>query len=488
MNTQSKTITQQQYKTGPIMAALLVAGFVGLFSETALNIAFTDLSKIFSADPTTIQWLATGYFLTLGILIPVSGILMQKFTTRQMFMTAILLALIGAILAAVAPTFSVLLLARIIQAAGLAITLPLTQNVIFTIFPPNKRGAAMGIMGLVMLAGPSFGPTVAGLILDTLSWHWIFWVTIPFLLFSLIFGQIYLTNVNEVRKVSIDALSVILSTIAFGGIVYGFSISGVHGWTSATVLGSIIIGLIALILFAIRQTKMETPTMNLRAFKTPLFVLGVIMSFITFFNMMSMLVILPMYMQMALVMAAFTTGLILLPGNLLNCILAPIIGGLFDKYGPKAVITPGTVLVVIGYVLYSQFGTGTPIWAIVVTHIVMMLGIGAVLASVQTNTLNSLPKQYYPDGIAITQTIQQVAGAIGIAVLVSVFSAKQGTYLATTANELPQAAAAGSSMVFKISLLLAVINVVLSLFLKLPAPADAKAKVPVKSTEPVQNK
>ena len=203
---------------------------------------------------------------------------------------------------------------------------------------------------LVMLAGPALGPTVAGLILDTLSWHWIFWVTVPFLLFSLIFGFIYLPNVNEVRKVSIDVLSVILSTIGFGGIVYGFSVSGVEGWTSPTVLGSIIIGLIAIIIFAIRQTKMETPMMNLRAFKYPLFVLGVIMSFITFFNMLSMLVILPMYMQMALLMAAFTTGLILLPGSLLNCILAPIIGRLFDKYGPKAVITPGTILVVIGYV------------------------------------------------------------------------------------------------------------------------------------------
>ena len=140
-----------------------------------------ELSKIFSVDPTTIQWLATGYFLTLGILIPVTGILMQKFTTRQMFMTAILLSLIGTILAAVAPAFSVLLVGRIIQAAGLAINLPLTQNVIFTIFPPNKRGAAMGVMGLVMLAGPALGPTVAGLILDTLSWHWIFWVTSTFL-------------------------------------------------------------------------------------------------------------------------------------------------------------------------------------------------------------------------------------------------------------------------------------------------------------------
>jgi MFS transporter, DHA2 family, lincomycin resistance protein len=486
MNKQSNTVptTNQQIKTGPIMAALFVAGFVGLFSETALNIALGDLSKIFNVDATTIGWLATGYFLTLGILVPVTGILMQKFTTRQMFMTAILLSLIGTILAAAAPAFPVLLAARIIQAAGLAINLPLTQNVIFTIFPPNKRGGAMGVMGLVMLAGPALGPTIAGLILDTLSWHWIFWVTVPFLLFSLIFGFKYLPNVNKIRKVSIDALSVILSTIGFGGIVYGFSVSGDFGWTSTPVMASIIIGLVALIIFAIRQTKMETPMLNLKAFNSPLFVLGVIMSFITFFNMLSMLVILPMYMQMALLMTAFTTGLILLPGSLLNCVLSPSIGRLFDKYGPKAVITPGTILVAIGYVLYSQFGTNTAIWMIVVTHIVMMLGIGAVLASVQTNTLNSLPKQYYPDGIAITQTIQQVAGAIGIAVMVSLLSAKQTSFLATSANDLPQAAAAGSSLVFKISLLLAVINIVLSFFIK--NPVAIKAKSLVNAAEPVQ--
>lgn len=478
----------KQIKTGPIMAALLVAGFVGLFSETALNIALGDLSHVFNVNATTIGWLATGYFLTLGILIPITGILMQKYSTRQMFITSVSLLLIGTILAAAAPTFSFVLAGRIIQAIGLAINLPLTQNVIFTIFPPNKRGAAMGVMGLVMLAGPALGPTVAGLILDTLTWHWIFWVTVPFLLFSLIFGLVYLPNVNEIRMVSIDALSVILSTIGFGGIVYGISVSGEVGWTSTTVLGSIIIGLVAVILFAIRQTKMETPMLNLKAFKYPLFVLGVFMSFITFFNMMSMLVILPMYMQMALIMAAFITGLILLPGSLLNCVLAPTIGRLFDKYGPKAVITPGTILVTISYILYASFGTETAIWAIVLTHIVMMLGIGAVLASVQTNTLNSLPKQYYPDGIAITQTIQQVAGAIGIAVMVSLLSAKQDSFLATIANEPTQAAAAGSSMVFKISLLLAVINIVLSLFLKLPAHADIKSKAPVKSTEPVHNK
>ena len=490
MNTQSKTgsTSKQTYKTGPIMAALLVAGFVGLFSETALNIALGQLGQVFNVGATTIQWLATGYFLTLAILIPVTGILMQKFSTRQMFMTSIILSLGGTILSALSPVFGVLLAGRIIQAAGLAISLPLTQNVIFTIFPPNKRGAAMGLMGLVMLAGPALGPTLAGLILDTLSWQWIFWLTVPFLLFSLIFGILYLPNVNETRKVSIDASSVILSTIGFGGIVYGFSVSGELGWTSTPVLGGIIVGLVAILLFCIRQMKMKTPMLNLRAFKYPMFVLGVLMSFITFFNMLSLLVILPMYMQMALVIAAFTTGLILLPGSLLNCILAPTIGKLFDRHGPKAVITPGAILVVIGYGIYATFGTDTALWMIVLTHVIMMLGIGAVLASTQTNTLNSLPKQYYPDGIAITQTIQQVAGAVGIAVMVSLLSAKQNSYLSTVGNDLTEATASGASFVFIIGLVLALINLVFSLFMKSPAPADAKAKAPATTTETVQDR
>lgn len=481
MTEQTKTFTElqkqnqtgmeinQKIKKGPIMVALLVSGFVGLFSESALNIALGRLSQLFNVNATTIQWLATGYFLTLGILVPVTGVLIKKFTTRQMFMTAIFLSIFGTILAAISPVFGILLAGRIFQAAGLAITLPLTQNVIFTIYPPHECGGAMGIMALVILVGPALGPTLAGLILDTLSWNWIFLLTIPFLLLSLILALIYLPNVNEIRKVSIDVFSIILSTIGFGGIVYGVSTAGTAGWTSPVVLGSISLGIIALIIFALRQTKLDQPMLNLKAFQYPIFVIGMSMTFITFFNMMSMLVIIPMYMQMALLIASFTTGLVLLPGSLLNCILAPTVGRLFDKYGPRAVITPGTIFVAIGYIIFAQFGTNTAPWVIVLAFIIMMLGVGPVLGSVQTNTLNALPRQYHPDGIALTQTMQQVAGAIGIAVMVSLLSAKQNSYLATIANEPTQAVAAGSTLVFKISLLFAVINIVLSLFLKNPS-------------------
>lgn len=456
---------EREVKRGFIMLALFTAGFVGLFSETALNIALSELSHIFQVSTTAIQWLATGYFLTLGILVPITGNLMQKFTTRQLFIASLTLSIIGTITAALAPVFSVLIIARVIQAAGLAIVLPLTQNVIFTIYPPNERGGAMGIMGLVILAGPTLGPTLAGLILDTLSWHWIFGVTLPVLLFSLVFGYIFIPNINEIRDTRIDSLSVILSTLGFGGLVYGFSSSGDYGWGSMPVIGTIGIGLVALFLFAWRQTKLETPMLNLHVFKHPQFVIGFTMNSITFFSMLSMLVILPMYMQMALIVSAFVTGLVLLPGSLLNCILAPPIGRLFDRYGPRAIITPGTLLVVVGYVLYSQFGTETALWMMVVTHIVMMLGVGLTIGAVQTNTLNALPKRLFPDGIAVTQTSQQVSGAVGIAIMISILTVKQGAALAEGAT-IMQATAEGTSMVFTFSLVLAVTNVVLSLFLK----------------------
>ncbi|WP_375709188.1 DHA2 family efflux MFS transporter permease subunit [Sporosarcina sp. NCCP-2222] len=463
-----KWVVNKQYKTGPIMAALLIAGFVGLFSETALNIALNELKGIFNVDATTIQWLATGYFLTLGILVPVSGILMQKFTTRQMFLASILFSITGTMVAALAPAFGVLLAARIIQAVGLAIMLPLTQNVIFTIYPPDKRGGAMGMMGLVILAGPAFGPTLAGMILDAISWHWIFWLTLPFLLLSLVLGIVFIPNVNEIRKVSIDYLSVILSTLGFGGVVYGVSTGGSLGWTHIIVLGSIGIGLFSLILFSIRQLKMQEPMLNLRAFKHPLFTLGLVMNVITFFNMLSLLVVLPMYMQMALLISAFVSGLVLLPGSLLNCILAPIVGRLFDKYGPRALITPGTILVVIAYILYMSLGSNTALWPVILAHIIMMVGIGMVIPSVQTNTLNALPRKLYPDGIAISQTSQQVAGALGIGIMISLFTARQNQLLETV-PDVSSAAASAASVVFIVGLLFAVMNVILSLFMKRPA-------------------
>ena len=333
----------KQYKVMPIMISLLTAGFIGMFSETALNIALTDLMKELHITPATVQWLTTGYLLVLGILVPVSGLLLQWFTTRQLFIVSLAFSIIGTLIAALAPSFPFLLAARIVQALGTGLLLPLMFNTILVIFPPHKRGAAMGTIGLVIMFAPAIGPTFSGLVLEHLNWHWIFWISLPFLVLALLFGIAYMQNVSDITKPKIDVLSIILSTIGFGGIVFGFSNAGEgsDGWSSPTVIGSLTVGAIALILFSIRQLTMKQPMMNLRAFRYPMFVLGVVIVFICMMVILSTMLLLPMYLQSGLMLTAFTSGLILLPGGILNGFMSPVTGRLFDKYGPKWLVIPG---------------------------------------------------------------------------------------------------------------------------------------------------
>lgn len=250
-----------------IIAAFLVAAFIGLFNETALNMAFAQLIVDFNTDASTIQWLTTGYLLTLGILVPLSGFLMQRFTTRHLFIVSLLFSIIGTGVSAISPTFAVLLTGRIIQAIGAAIILPLMMQVVLMIYPINQRGAAMGKIGLVIIFAPAIGPTIAGFVMEHFSWHYIFLMSLPFLFISFILGLKFVQNVSDVHPVKFDVLSIILSTIGFGGVVYGFSISGKLGtFISAEVMVAIGIGAIGIILFCLRQFKMDQPMLNLKVF------------------------------------------------------------------------------------------------------------------------------------------------------------------------------------------------------------------------------
>src|SRR5690606_13353524 len=288
---------QPIFRTTPILVSFLIAGFIGLFSETALNMALGDLMMQFNINSATVQWLTTGYLLTLGILVPVSGLLLQWFTTRKLFMAALGFSIGGTLLAALAPTFEVLMVARVIQAIGTGLLLPLMFNTILVIYPVHRRGAIMGLMGLVIVSAPAIGPTISGLLIENLNWHWIFWISLPFLVFALVFGIVFMQNVSEITKPKIDVVSIILSTIGFGGIVYGFSSAGEEGWGSAIVVSTLLVGVIALFLFVLRQLKMKQPMINMRVFKFPMFTLGLLSVFIAFMVILSTSILLPLYLQ-----------------------------------------------------------------------------------------------------------------------------------------------------------------------------------------------
>ena len=445
-----------------IILAFLIAAFIGLFNETALNMAFVELGKDFGKETATIQWLTTGYLLTLGILVPVSAFLMQRFTTRQLFTASLVFSLTGTVIAAVAPVFTVLLAGRIVQAIGAAIILPLMMNVVLLVYPIHKRGAAMGKIGLVIVFAPAIGPTIAGVVLERLTWHWIFWLSVPFLILALVVGLRFVRNVNEVKPVKLDVLSFILSTIGFGGIVYGFSISGKLGTFFITeVMVGIGVGIVALALFTMRQLKMEQPMLNLRVLKYPMYIIALIILIICMMTILSTMVLLPIYLQNVLLLVPVMAGLVLMPGGIVNAFMSVVSGNLFDKYGPTKMVPLGLVLVVISLVLLRGIDATTSPYFIVTLHIIMFVGISLVMMPAQTNGLNQLPRELYPDGTAIMNTLTQVAGAIGTAIAVTIMS-----ITASGAVEPTQGMIDGVQNSITFGLVIAVIGLVLSFFIK----------------------
>ncbi|MED4958497.1 DHA2 family efflux MFS transporter permease subunit, partial [Paenibacillus macerans] len=402
----------KQYNTRAIMASLLICGFIGMFSETALNIAISNLMEVFQISAATAQWLTTGFLLTLGILMPLSGLLLQWFTTRQLFVGSVTSSIIGTLIAALAFNFEMLMVARVLQAIGMGLLIPLMFNTILVVYPPEKRGAAMGFVGLVIMFAPATGPTVAGLLIEYLTWHFIFWLSLPFLVLGLLVGLKYLENVTEVTKPRIDLLSVILSTLGFGGVVFGFSKAGEGdaGWTSPVVIASVAVGLVALALFVLRQLFMREPMMNLRVFKYPMFIVGLLLVLTCMMIILSSMIVLPMYLQQGMKLSPFAAGLMLLPGSALNGFLSPRMGKLFDKYGPKWLVLPGLAVVAAALWFFSGVTPVTSVFFIVALHICLMIGISMVFMPAQTNGLNQLPPELYPHGTAVMNTLQQVAG------------------------------------------------------------------------------
>ncbi|RAV19578.1 MFS transporter [Paenibacillus contaminans] len=416
-------------RRGPIVAALIIGAFVSILNETLLNIAFPELMKEFGVTAVTIQWLSTSYMLVIGILVPVTALLQQWFTTRQMFLSAMSIFLTGSVICAAAPWFGMLLIGRIVQALGTGLMLPVLMTTILVIFPPEKRGGAMGLIGLVIMSAPAVGPTLSGVIVDSLSWRWLFYLVIPLAAFSIVFAGIYLRNVSVLTKPKVDVLSILLSTIGFGGIVYGFSKAGEGSWSEPEAYWTIAAGGVSLLLFIWRQLAVKEPLLELLTFKYPLFSLAMALILILMMMIFAVMIILPLYLQTVLLLTAFHAGLAMMPGGIVNGIMAPVSGHLFDKFGPRALVIPGLALAALAAGLFIGVDSSTGTGYVILLHVVLLAGFSMVMMPVQTTGLNQLPRHLYPHGTAIISTLQQVAGAIGTALFISILASGSKAYL-----------------------------------------------------------
>jgi len=423
------TFDSSSIKKGPLLLVMILGAFVAILNQTIMSVATPELMIDFDIAASTAQWLTTGYMLVNGVLIPITAYLMQRFTTRELFQTSMIIFLAGTIVSALAHSFDLLLVGRLIQAAGAGIIMPLLMTVVLTIFPPDKRGAAMGMVGFAIIFAPAIGPTLAGYVIEHYSWRTMFYGMIPFVLIVIVISLLYLKNVSERSYPKFDTWSILLSTIGFGAILYGFSSAGGKGWSSAEVLVSIAVGVVSLILFTVRQLISSSPLLDLRAFKYSMFSLTTVINIVVTMVMYADMMLLPLYLQSARGYTAIESGLLMLPGALLMGFMMPVTGKLFDRFGAKWLSIIGLIITIATTIGFVNLTDSTSYTYLLLMSTGRRVGMAMFLMPITTAGLNQLPARLNAHGTAISNTIKQVAGGIGTALLVTVMTSGTKTHL-----------------------------------------------------------
>ncbi|WP_298941965.1 DHA2 family efflux MFS transporter permease subunit [uncultured Microbacterium sp.] len=477
------TITPDQNR---VIWLLLIAAFVAILNETTMGVAIPHLIDDLGITAVAAQWLTTAFMLTMAVVIPTTGFLLRRFTTRTMFTAAMSLFTAGTLVAFLAPGFEVLLVGRVIQASGTAIIMPLLMTTLMTVVPAHLRGQMMGRVSVVISLAPAIGPTMAGLVLDNLTWRWIFGIVLPIAIVALAIGVRWIPNIGEQTHAPIDILSVVLSAFGFGGLVFGLTqIGGGHGSTAeaaastTTLVVALVIGGIALGLFAWRQVilqKKDDALLDLRIFRSGNFSLSVAHFAVMSLAFFGVITALPLYLQGTLGMSASESGLAVLPGALAMGLLGPVIGRIYDRRGTRVLLLPGTIIVLTVLWSFTMLTESTPVWMIVIAQTVLSIGLAMSFTPLFTASLGSLEPRFYSYGSATVSTVQQVAGAAGIAVLISVMSSVSVAAVESGAAE----AAAGAEGARAAFLLAAIIGtpLLISAFL-IRKPADAPDGMPV---------
>ncbi|MDT8859715.1 DHA2 family efflux MFS transporter permease subunit [Alkalihalobacillus sp. MEB130] len=410
------------YNRSTIVALLLAGSFIAILNQTLMITAIPPIMHEMNITANSAQWLTTVFMLVNGIMIPISAFLIERFTTRQLFISAMSIFAFGTLVAGIAPNFEVLLVGRMIQSAGAGVMLPLMTTVFLMIFPINKRGAAMGLIGLVISFAPAIGPALSGWVTSNYSWRLLFFIILPIAIIDIIIAFFVLKNVTEVSKPKIDVFSVILSSFGFGGLLYGFTAAGNFGWFNPITVTSLAIGAFALLLFITRQLKMKHPMLEFRVFTYSIFPYAVVIGMVAFMGLIGVETLVPLYMQNMREFTAFEAGLALLPGALVSGIMSPIIGRLFDKIGARFLVIIGLAIMTVASFAFINLGPHTSFAFLTIMYAIRMLGLVMVLMPIQTAALNQLPKRLIPHGAAMDNTMRMIAASVGTAILVSVMT------------------------------------------------------------------
>ncbi len=457
-----------------VITLLLISTFVVFLNETLMGNAMPALMKDLHIKADAAQWVTTAFLLTMAVVIPITGFLLQRLNTRTVFIAAMTLFSVGTVLAATAPGFEFLILARVVQASGTAIMMPLLFTTVLTLVPMESRGRVMGNISIVISVAPALGPLVSGLILASFHWRFLFLLILPIAIAALVLGAMRVPNVTEPSKTSIDVVSVILSAFGFGGLVFGLSNVGTAGIASMQSWLPLAVGVAGITVFILRQLvlqKTDAALLDLRTFKTRSFTFTVAMLTISMMALFGTIILLPIFTQDVMGLDAKTTGLILLPGGLLMGLLGPVVGRLFDRIGPRPLVITGSIIVSSALWGMTLLTADSEVWMVLVFYTALTLGLALLFTPLFTAGLGDIPPHLYSHGSAVVGTVQQLAGAAGVALFITVMSATSVAMQADGASKVA-ATAAGIHTAFIYGAVISLVAIPLAFFIRRPTQVN----------------
>lgn len=435
-NQESNFIFGKGITRGKILAAMLFGMFIAILNQTLLNVALPKINTEFNISASTGQWLMTGFMLVNGILIPISAFLFNKYSYRKLFIIGLALFTLGSLVCAISFNFPIMMSGRVLQAIGAGILMPLGSNVIVTIFPPEKRGVAMGTMGIAMILAPAIGPTLSGYIVQNYDWNVMFYGMFFIGIIAIVIGLFWFKLYQSTTNPKADIPGIIYSTIGFGSLLYGFSEAGNKGWGSTEIVTMFIVGTVFIIFFILRELRMKAPMLSLEVLKYPTYTLTTVINMIVMMSLYGGMILLPLYLQNLRGFSALDSGLLLLPGALVMGALGPVAGKLLDTIGIKPLAIFGIGIMTYATWELSKLNMDTTYLHIMWIYIVRSFGMAFVMMPIMTAGMNALPPRLISHGNAFVNTMRQLAGSIGTAILVTVMTTQQTNHLSAFGEEL----------------------------------------------------
>lgn len=455
---------------------MIFGTFVTVLNQTLVTPALPNIMAEMSIDASVAQWLTTGFTLVNAIMIPVTAFLTDKFPTRRLFAASMVVFAVGSLLAGWGPAFGVLLAGRLLQAAGAGILMPMVMTVLLLTFPAERRGSAMGIFGLVVAFAPAVGPSLAGFVIDAFSWHVLFYIVTVLAVVVIVAGVAVLDSTPAKNPAAtLDLLSVVLSTAGFGCTLYGLSDVGSNGLTPVNAVVTLV-GVAAVVAFFVRQLRMETPMLNVRVLKNPRFLVGTVIGMLVQAALLASGVLMPIYLQTYLGYSALTSGLVILPGAVLMGVMGLVVGPLFDRRGPRALALFGLGLLSLSTVGFVFLSPTTSLAWLTVLYTVRMFSLSFVNMPITTWAMNSLDDSVMNHGTSVNNTLRQVAGSLGTAVLISISTAVSSSQAPALGATL--AGIHGVNAAFFASLVLSLIGLVLAVVFVRNRPGEEAAADP----------